>query len=206
MLKIMVLADNISVSAFPIIYKGNYTGTIGKLPQKLSARVAEAMEVLRDEDVTEVMYGEFGIIVTSHKVNHGGSGVCGQSITETIELLDWYFIPHLSARDPDRIGGSLVCSDCHQSQPQAVSSDGFCKNPLCSSHAKWAEIIEGYVPPANKLAKVLTCLSLAHHQNESSGGAVDEQKKLVEAAFKGIPRTGSQNEWVEKANTWAEKG
>jgi len=125
---------------------------------------------------------------------------------ERTALLHWFLGTHLNARDSGNIGGPLVCSDCHQSQPQAVSFDGFCKNPFCSSHAKWAEAIEGYVPPENKFERAFAILDITHPKSGDERGALETHKKLVEHAFKGIPRTGPQSEWVEKANDWAQGG
>ena len=204
MLKITILGDGVSRS---LIRHNNGQGKIlDEVPTMLVMRISRALAILLMNEILSVEYDEPHFLFIGKEQNYLLDSLTTilrdeiiLEIAEAIKLLDWYLGPHIYSPDLNRIGGSLTCSDCHQSQPQAVVSDGFCKNPFCPSHAKWAKVIRDYVPPVSKIRGIISgdtfpILNEAFPKNVAAGVTND----LVKKAFVGLPRNGDSSTWGKK--------
>ncbi|MFA5997561.1 MAG: hypothetical protein WC791_03685 [Candidatus Paceibacterota bacterium] len=193
MLKILIVANGVSSSH--ILMNGNIKCTINELPQKLWTRVLNEVAQLSDRGVSAVEFKEGGhFVLTRNSQNYVVvpcpeflKGIPMKPIIETIQLLRWYLGTHLYACEPGCLGGRIGCNDCHRTQPGGVPFSDNCVYEHCSSHTKWAQIIEGYEPPVNPNAGKL---------DEKIQECIEKHKKQQSAKPTGLE---------EKANEWAKK-
>lgn len=195
MLKIQIIANNVANS--PITYNGENRGPIKELPEKLRLRVIEVARDLNNTDVGEIQVTEECIIL-SHEGKKIGISTDQKFLKpksvvpfiEAMNLLHWYLGPHIYGKNPGTVGGQDGCHDCHCTQPGGIPHSHYCAYAHCPSHAKWAEIIDGYEPPVNPNEGALGRMmweTLERHQEEQR----HQQLPL---------------DFGEKANEWAKKG
>lgn len=165
---------------------------VADLPQKLRDRVDKKLESLKQKNVSSIEYSEKHFLVTHNSQNYGIApppeflkGISTTLLVETIQLLHWYLSPHLRARDPDLIGGTIICCDCGLTQRRGKPFAEFCEFTGCPSHAKWVEIIEGYraPEPQNELFLAFTKVMQGPQNN-----LVTNAPDLEDAA----------NKWIQK--------
>lgn len=165
MLRIIIAQKRI-LSSF-ILHPNDYGTIVEHLPGKLRARVADALKILCDNDVYALKHdNEEGVLL----FQDGRAYACEpiqkfltkdfvEPLEETVYLLGWYIIPHIhSTIIPWRADGCFVCRDC--GGEQKFYNNNRCISPECPSHKKWAEVIDGYVPPKDTNHAVPVALDL----------------------------------------------
>lgn len=160
MLKITIIEDAISRSF--VRRDNDQAKTLDKFPAKLGARVSQALAILA-HNILSIEYDDTNVLFTGKTKNYSLASLSGtirndilSEILETIKLINWFLSPHFQPRDPDAIGGRLVCNDCYQSQPLLSTCNGRCKNPSCISHKMWAEVDESYTMNTPDSGKILS--------------------------------------------------
>lgn len=171
-LKVLIIATDVSGAL--VFCDELCIGTIKRLPPKLRDRTAKALETLQEKSVTKLAYDkEQGLRLSVNDAWYPCESVPGfllkdfiPEIITTVDLLYWYS-NQVNSR---KFGGQLICPDCDSEQSNGAQFGDKCQYSICPSHKKWAEVIDGYIPPDD----------------------------LVKKAFMGIPRTGYANSWAQK--------
>ena len=165
MLQILIIGNDTSGSL--VLHNGSYVGTIRRFRKKLSDRVVGVLDILRKSNVSGLKYDKQQGLVLS---KDGQGYLCDlslvpsilakedvQPLIDTISLLHWYLEPHIHYPHPGGIyGAEPICRDCGYSQ--LMYDDDKCSSPVCPSHKKWAEVIDGYEPPAHLFGRAFIVL------------------------------------------------
>ncbi|MCK9345100.1 MAG: hypothetical protein M0P64_03195 [Candidatus Pacebacteria bacterium] len=190
MLKIKIIANNIAGSE--LTFNNEECRTIANLPEKLRARVINEVAQLSEKGVSEVEYKEKHFLLSRKDQNYAidpcpsfMNDVFLSSFIETIQLLYWYLGPHLRARDPGLLGGSIICSECSLTQRRGNHFSTYCEFTGCSSHEKWAQVIEGYEPPKYLIDETLAKAVQQVHSNNQTAPTI-------------APTADEQNKWAQK--------
>lgn len=153
MLRIIIVQKKILNS---FILRSKDSGMITEhLPEKLRDRVADALKILCDNDVNALEYdNEAGVLLLQDGRPFAFDPAPEfltrdfvRSLADTMYLLAWFIGPHISPPSPWQEGGWFLCNNC--GRHQVFFNNNKCLAPECSSHKKWAEVIDGYVPPEN---------------------------------------------------------
>lgn len=164
MLKIIIAQKRI-LSSF-ILHPNDYGAIVEHLPEKLRARVSDALKILGDNGVHALEYeNEAGMLLLQDGKSFAFEPAPEfltkdfvRSLTDTIYLLSWFVGPHISPPSPWREDGWFLCNNCGRSQ--VFYNNNKCLAPECSSHKKWVEIIDGYVLPKDTDPAVPVALDL----------------------------------------------
>lgn len=152
MLNILIIASNVANS--PLVLNKEGRGSVSKLPDKLRTKVLELISILNEMGVSEIEYNNEGhFVLTRNSRNYAVvpcpdflKGVSVTQLTETTQLLHWYLGEHMRAEHPGSLGSPVICCDCGFTQMRGEPFHEYCDFTACPSHAKWAEVIEGYKP------------------------------------------------------------
>jgi len=189
MLKILIIANDVGNSV--IKWNEDNCGVINGLPQKLRDKVMQQVVTLHDRRVSIVEYEEHHFVLARDMQNYTGipypeflKDISTTILIETIQLLYWYVAPHLRARDPDLLGTTLICCECGLTQRKGSGHHAYCEFVGCPSHAKWAQVIDGYECPKlfrdDGLANVVQKFLNNKQQSSTESPQADDANKWIQ--------------------------
>lgn len=147
---------------------------IGKLPLRLLILMRNLMANLKGiKSITIALEPKSAVFeLAGRNVSISSLGKKKRELfLRIVPLLLWYKKEHWYRNNPDLIGGTIYCSECHSGF--VLGSIGiYCPNAWCPSHKKWQEIIgPSYKPPENPMINFL--------EKAESGNNHGKKKALV---------------------------